>query len=72
MVLYLSIIQPREAIRQFQRTAFELQLMFTFWREMESQVKERRRQISVSAQFALDFSDVSFRLFGVGGEELVT
>ncbi|TPP65736.1 hypothetical protein FGIG_09117 [Fasciola gigantica] len=46
MVLYLSIIQPREAIRQMQRTAIELQLMFTFWRELDSQVNEKTRQIS--------------------------
>ncbi|VDP82296.1 unnamed protein product [Echinostoma caproni] len=47
LVLYSSIIQPLEAMRQFQRVFVELQLMLTFWHEMNRQVNEKTREMSL-------------------------
>ncbi|KAF7257904.1 hypothetical protein EG68_05117 [Paragonimus skrjabini miyazakii] len=50
LVLYLSIIQPREAVKQFARAVVEVYLFFYFWQTLTIQTRKQARQQSLQQE----------------------
>ncbi|KAA3675662.1 uncharacterized protein DEA37_0006088 [Paragonimus westermani] len=52
LVLYLSLIQPREAVRQFARAFVEVYLFFYFWQTLAIQTRKQAREQSLQQEMA--------------------
>ncbi|KAG5443084.1 hypothetical protein CSKR_204057 [Clonorchis sinensis] len=50
LILYLSIIQPREVIRQFLRTRAELHLFLAYWGQVVRETKREARKLSLQLE----------------------